>query len=270
MKGLLALALPLTFASTAFADDIHLKNGGTIHGRIIADAGGKLTIEFGSGTITVDKADVVSIRPKRTALDDFDERRATIDEDAASYARLGAWAERRGLKRHARESFEKALELDPENESARRALGFVRFQDKWLTREEVNLAMGLVRHEGRWVTPAERLLHETAEVESELARLKARIERERVAMERPPRERVVERRPAYVLGIQPALYHGPRGFPPAVIYPYSYPVYVYGGGGAFLPAAPAPVPGPLPGPFFGPQPPANPNAPVGPGSPFSP
>ena len=272
MKGITIVALSLTLAATAAADEIQLKSGGSVHGRIIEDAGGKLKIETGSGTITVDRADVVSIRPGRTAMDDFDDRRAVLDEDASSFARLGAWAERRGLRRQAREMFEKTVELDAENETARRALGFVRYDGKWLTREEVNLAMGLVREGDRWVSPAERLLHETARVEAELARLKAGIEKERIALERkfePKPERVVVRQPAYVLGIQPALYHGPRVFPPAVIYPYAYPTYVYGSGGAFVPA-PAPAPAPLPGPFFAPAPPANPVAPISPASPVAP
>lgn len=245
MKGLLILTLPLTFAASAFADEIQLRNGGSLHGRILEDAGGKLKVEVASGTVTVDRDDVVSIRPERTAMDDFDERLATVSEDAPSYARLGAWAERRGLKRHAREMFGKALEFDPENEAARRALGFVLHEGQWRTREEVNLAMGLVLDGGQWVTPAERLLHETAAVETELARLKGRIEKERIALEKrfePKPERVVERRPAYVLGIQPALYHGPRSFPPVWFYPY--PVIYYGGGGMIAPAVPA-TPGSL-------------------------
>lgn len=226
MKRVAALlGLFLLTAPSARADEITLDTGGVIRGRIIKDSDGKLTIQVDSGTITLDRKQVVSIRAGRTLLDDFEDRAAALEENATAddtYA-VGSWARRHGLTRRAREMFEKTLERDADHDRARRALGYVRYSGQWMTREEVNLAAGLVKYKGKWVTPAERLLYETAAVEKELARLKHALERERIRMERRaaprPRREVVHR--DYVLGIKPARTYGPR------IYP-TYPVhYVY-------------------------------------------
>jgi tetratricopeptide (TPR) repeat protein len=125
-------------------------------------------------------------RAARLAHRDLEERAAALpsNPDAGSLYELGAWAQRHGLAREARELFDRAILRDPEHEAARRALGFKRFDGRWLTEEETMLAKGFSLFEGRWVTDPERALI----LEERAMRLKERERKLREDEERIRRE----------------------------------------------------------------------------------
>jgi len=95
----------------------------------------------------------------------------TAEDDALAQYRLGLWCRQSGLDEEARLQFERVVALEPDHEGARRALGHLRHEGRWLEHEEAMRAKGLVKHEGRWLLPEEvriRLLPE-----SELERKRA-------------------------------------------------------------------------------------------------
>lgn len=248
MKRLLLGAIALALAAPAWADEVTLRSGGKIVGRVVADKPDSITLEVGGGRVTINKADIVEFRPGRTAFDDFDEKLIDIDLSggAKDFYELGAWARERGLPAKARSMFQRAVDKDPNHEGARRALGFVRRNDQWLTREELNLAIGLVRVGGEWMTKAELEYRDLDRIEKKLRKMEADFD---AALEAAARPRevvyVVESAPRYpIVGIQPALgYEMPRFFPY-----YYYPpaptfvVNVNGGGGGTSPAPAVPPP----------------------------
>jgi tetratricopeptide (TPR) repeat protein len=65
---------------------------------------------------------------------------------------LGGWAQSVGLDDEARQMFEKAIEIEPNNYFARTELGHHRYEGKWLTQEDYNTAIGLVKRGDEWVT----------------------------------------------------------------------------------------------------------------------
>jgi hypothetical protein len=59
------------------------------------------------------------------------------------------------MNRQARQAYEKALAIAPDDPETNEALGFVLVGGKWVTEEEGYRARGYVKYDGEWMTPAE-------------------------------------------------------------------------------------------------------------------
>ena len=141
----------------ASADDVLLRGGGKISGRILSRSETSVQVDVGPGIITVPMASVLSIEERRTSLDEYEERAAQLRaNDAAGWLQLANWAAGEGLNTQARRTYEKVVAIDPQNADANRALGRVQVEGRWIAEEESYRARGLVQFEGAWITPAER------------------------------------------------------------------------------------------------------------------
>jgi hypothetical protein len=158
MRRCLSLAgVMILLPALAGADDVLLRGGGKISGRILARSETSVQVDVGPGIITVPMSSVLSIEERRTPLDEFEERAAALrDNDAAGWFQLANWAAARGLNTQARRTYEKVLAIDPEHVNANRALGRVLTDGRWVSEEESYQLRGLVQFEGEWITPAER------------------------------------------------------------------------------------------------------------------
>ena len=152
----IALLLVLVPAM-AGADDVILKGGGRVSGRILSRTDKAVEVDVGAGTITVPMTSVVRIDQKRSPLDDYYERAAALRaDDAAGWLALGKWASSEGLGSQARSAFENVVAADPANVEANQALGRVFMDGRWVTQEESYRARGFVQFEGEWMAPADR------------------------------------------------------------------------------------------------------------------
>jgi hypothetical protein len=159
------------------ADDVILKGGGKVSGRILSKTDTAVEVDIGAGVIKVPMTSVVRIDQKRSALDDYYERAQTLAaSDAAGWLQLGRWASGQGLGTQARTAFENVIATDPGNVEANQALGRVLMDGRWVSEEESYRARGYVQFEGEWMTPGEQqevLQRRTAEQQAEAARLDA-------------------------------------------------------------------------------------------------
>ena len=210
--------------SAASADEVVLKNGSKIEGSVQED-GNKITIDVGSGTITVDRSEVKSINRNGGLIEEFDRRaKDARPDDAEAQWQVYTWSrQHEGLKSRGERQLRKILEIDPNHEGARRALGFVNHKGVWLTQEESKATLGLVKYNGDWVSAetAERLKKLDQEIrlaqmkqdaESLRAREELEIERSRVAQ----RQRVLDllqagQLPTPLVAPWGARYWGPAG-----------------------------------------------------------
>ena len=186
--------------SVALADEVVLKNGSKIEGAV-TEEGDKVTIDVGSGTITLDRSQVKSITKPDGLNQEFDRRAKEVKaDDAEGQYQVYLWAKQQeGLKPRAERQLRKVLEIDPNHEKARRAMGYVNHKGAWLTQDEYKATLGLVRYNGDWVSAdtAERLRRlddeiRLAQMKQDTEALKVRqqleIERNRVAL----RQRVLD------------------------------------------------------------------------------
>jgi hypothetical protein len=183
MMSIAPKALPflllLSLGGLAIADEVKLKNGSTLEGTVLEE-NGRVTIDLGYGTVSVDRAEVKSISKPVQLTDEYDRRlREVKDDDPNGYVQVAQWAAQHGLKSRSIALLRKVLMLDPNNENARRELGYVRFKDAWLNEEEYKAALGLARYRGEWMPAeaAERLRR--IDEETALASLRQSAEDER-------------------------------------------------------------------------------------------
>jgi len=149
---LLAALLP----AAASADEVYLKSGGQLSGRIVSRTATQIEVDIGAGHVTVPVSHVVKIEEGRSALHEYQDRAAALGpSDAAGWVALGDWASARGLGTQAREAYTKGLALAPEDPRANAALGRTQIDGRWVSEEEGYRAKGYVQYRGEWITPAE-------------------------------------------------------------------------------------------------------------------
>jgi hypothetical protein len=178
MRHCLILACLLALlAEPADADDVFLKGGGKVTGRILSRTEKSLEIDIGPGRVTLSMNSVERIEEGRSALDDYYDRAAALAPgDSKGWLQLARWASKEGLLTQARLAHERVLDADPDQAESNRALGRVELDRRWVTEEESYRARGYVPFEGAWITPREQdaiLREREAVAQAERARLEA-------------------------------------------------------------------------------------------------
>jgi hypothetical protein len=224
MKATLLFAcLTLAAAWPASADEVLLHSGGRLQG-VAVERDDVVVVETAYGTVRIPRDLVLSIdRTKRSIVEDFRDRSDETNMGSAeSVYRLARWAKENRLAKHARELFEKAVQLDPDHEFARRELGFVLYEGRWLTQEEVMLAKGFVQYKSEWLTPAAMELKVSRELEE--ARRK---DEERRQKEEAKAAREQQNKPSNPAASRERV---PEIWPTISTGPSRPPGYFYGGG----------------------------------------
>ena len=220
MKCVIALVVFLA-GPAAWADEVFLRGGGSIHGEVVQRTAASVVMEVGPGRMTLPMSRVDRIVATTSDLSIYRDRAARLAPgDAPKWLVLARWADGRDLLTQAREAYEHVVAVDPENAAANAALGRVRLAGRWVTAEESFRARGYVPFEGGWVTTEER----SAALADRAAEARARertAEAESRAREAEARARTAEAdaRRAEAEG---------QGAGAGIPYPY-----VYGGGGIY-------------------------------------
>lgn len=160
-----------------WGDVVHLKNGGTVEG-IVTEEGEFYSVETAFGITRIRKAEVAEVLWEKSALAEYRERASALRPgDAEGWNALARWAQRQGLTSQAEQALRNVLDADPDNARAREALGYVRHEGRWVTRDEQMEAKGWVQDEGKWISPEaaqlKRALAEKEALEAEARRAEA-------------------------------------------------------------------------------------------------
>jgi hypothetical protein len=155
--GPATLVVATLLSQTAGADEVFLKSGGRLSGRIVSRTSTTVVVEVGAGKITVPTSSVVKIEEGKSALQEYEERAGRLSPgDADGWVALAEWASSRALGTQAREAYERALKAAPNDPRPNQALGNVQLDGRWVTQEDGYRAQGYVQFEGEWMAPAER------------------------------------------------------------------------------------------------------------------
>ncbi|MBI3097350.1 MAG: HEAT repeat domain-containing protein [Planctomycetes bacterium] len=177
MRALLLPALLLLTLATASADVVWLKDGSRREGRVV-DQGPSIRVITPHGSISIEKSQIDHIDAGPSPWDSYAEKAAALlPEDADGHFALAEWCGEHRMPIERQRELEAAVLANPDHAAARKALGFVLQDGRWMTEREALIARGMVEYEGRWVRPEERdLLEEakrTIEIQKEYsARLK--------------------------------------------------------------------------------------------------
>jgi hypothetical protein len=188
---------------TLMADEIFLKSGGQISGRIVTQTATEIEVDVGAGRIGVPASSVLRIEKGHSALQEYEDRAGRVPSgDVEGWLALGEWASAQGLGAQAREAYHRALGASPGDPRANAALGNVQVDGRWVSEDEGYRARGYVRYQGEWITPAEHeamLRERAAEEAEERARAQAQTnarEAEARAQEAEARAREAEKKAA--------------------------------------------------------------------------
>ncbi|HIO65212.1 MAG TPA: hypothetical protein EYN40_00840, partial [Planctomycetes bacterium] len=135
-----------------------LKGGDEVIGEVVEETPDKISVKsaFGVTSIEMNRVDVV-IRGEEVDRREYSQRhkRAIRRGSASGWYSLAKWALERGLEQQAHDAFEKTLEIDPEHEAARIALGWGQVDGEWKTPEEAEalIARGWGRDGKRLIPP---------------------------------------------------------------------------------------------------------------------
>jgi len=145
--------IPLLIAAvSATADELHLRDGRVLSGRVLEDGDRYAVVDRDSKHV-VRKSEVTELVRKRSFMDEFDDRLAKLPaDDAEAIFEFGRWLEENDWASRARLAYAEVLDLDPDHRGARRALGYSLYEGAWVSPDELNRRKGLVEFEGRWYT----------------------------------------------------------------------------------------------------------------------
>ena len=127
------LSLVLVVGSAALADTIILTNGDKIEGEILEEDGQIVRIQTKYGPISLARRSIRRIIKEGPTEAEYKEKAAEL---AKGHVELGNWCKEQGLEEEAKKHYEMALKFDSDNAEARKALGFVKKDDKWVKGEE--------------------------------------------------------------------------------------------------------------------------------------
>ena len=230
IRPAVSLFLMVACSSSALGDEVVLRNGHKIVG-IQREEKDRVVVETGYGTVSLPREEVVSVTKGDTPLHAFPVRRAEIEKsrNAEDFTKLAAWARENKMPRYVGDLMKRAMELDPENAEARAALGYVRYQGRWVTQAEFRKEQGLVQEGGRWMHPLEKELAERGRLASESRRLEREsAQRQREEARRRAREEARLQAQIKTATEVPIYGDGPRGVWHPFGYGYGYGDWGYG------------------------------------------
>ncbi|MCR5163933.1 MAG: HEAT repeat domain-containing protein [Thermoguttaceae bacterium] len=154
------------------ADILVLKNGGRLQGQFLVPPGGEdLVYKFRTAEgieIQIARSEVESVEKMATlsAAEEYEKQKAAATDDVEGNLALAQWCAENGMYNQKKAHYERVLELDPENEIARRGLGFKRMIDgQWRTSNDEMEEQGKVKYNGRWISTQEKELLEKQKAE---------------------------------------------------------------------------------------------------------
>ena len=154
LSAFLAFAALVAYAA---ADEVVLKSGGRVQGDVVSKDAERIVLQTAYGSVTFEAADILEVTyssPREKEI--RDEVKGLAPSDIAGRLKLAADASAEGLADLSRSIYTQIIALDPSEKTARAALGYILFEDEWVTPQEKALHPGLVPCQGKWVTSAER------------------------------------------------------------------------------------------------------------------
>src|SRR5262245_41505998 len=135
-RTLILVIATAVLAPAAGADEVYLKSGGQLSGRIVSRSDTKIEVDVGAGVIGAPTARWARTEEGRSAPQEYKERANRIAAgDVEAWLALGYWASDQGLGSQAREAFNRALAASPSDPRANEALGNVHMNGRWVSED---------------------------------------------------------------------------------------------------------------------------------------
>ncbi len=174
-------------------DEIHLRGGGTVRGRLEKASRPRdtkslppttaqpreITITTLSGArLTFPAAEVESLVERPVAHEEYLRRADSVADTVEARWQLAEWCRAQNLDECRKEQLERIVELEPTHKKAHYALGHSQIDGKWVSRDNLLRERGLVKYKGRYVSVEElRVLEQVNAIRKEEREWFAKIRR---------------------------------------------------------------------------------------------
>ncbi len=159
-----SVAVLVLFAVPARAEDsVKILDGGTVKGYILEENDDYVLIRRKTGDIQQIERDRIEEVRRGPAFDvEFKQKWQEIQsKDADAAYDLGLWCEDRGRPAEAAKCFQRAIEVNPDHQTARERLGHLYYDGRWYEKEEDYYgARGYVKYKDNWIPKEERQKYE--------------------------------------------------------------------------------------------------------------
>jgi len=161
VKTMLALTLLAAVVLPAAAQDVvQLKNGDRLAGKV-TDGLLAVRLKTAAGEVALPWSSIDRIDRAKYVRELYTERAGSLEsDDAQGYYILALWCRRQGLGEEMQQALRKVLEVDPEHQAARSALGQEKVGDKWVAGDQILKAKGFVKKGSRWILKEEAAFEE--------------------------------------------------------------------------------------------------------------
>jgi hypothetical protein len=150
------LALPAGWAS---ADVFELANQGAVRGQLLNPnelPRAKYVVRTNSGAvITLDRKQVRNIDHETPVELEYEKLLPTYPDTVEGQWELAEWCRENKFNTVREKHLARVIQLAPDHELARRALGFIEFDGQWKTQDQVQEERGFVKYKGSWRLPQE-------------------------------------------------------------------------------------------------------------------
>lgn len=192
LTGLVALSS----SPSARADQFLLANGGQLQGKRVddaKDAAAPYIIALDSGgTVTLEARQIREWRRPHPAQAEYERRVRETPHTAEAQWELAEWCRQHGLHEAREAHLLLILQLDTDHREARHALGYSQVGGQWVHPRRHHEEAGYVRYQGKWRTPQEvQLIQEREDRENAARQWRRQLQRWRsdLVSSRPERAR---------------------------------------------------------------------------------
>ncbi len=154
----------------ARADIFALKNQGEVRGELVnkneSPRKSYVVKTASGGHVMLDAAEVAEVRPQSAAEMKYDRYRGDCPDTVDGHWKMAEWCKTNRLSTQREDHLRMLLEIDPDHEAARHALGYSQINGRWVTQTQVMAESGYIRSKhapGKWILPQEEELLATKE-----------------------------------------------------------------------------------------------------------
>ena len=154
--AILCLVTSRIGASVQAEQTVLLRDGGSLTAESLDQSGDAIVVNSAAGVVWTFQADAVAPPPLRAAaLVEYENLAPQVEDSPAGHWQMAEWCRDMRLRSRRESHLRRVVELEPDHADARKALGYSRVGDQWMTREERMAAEGYIYYEGKYRTQQE-------------------------------------------------------------------------------------------------------------------
>lgn len=160
---IVSLTITVGCCAVVQAEIFHLSSGGTVEGTLLnPDESPRSTfqVKTDNGTLVLGRTAVREVVAFSAQLKQYEEFLPRMPDTIEGQFQMAKWCDQNNLPEKRDYHYNEILKREPDNVDARKALGYERFQNKWIIRDDWMRSQGFVRDGGRWRFPQDIKLME--------------------------------------------------------------------------------------------------------------